>query len=77
MRARFSLTLGGLGLGPTWRRGGLAGERVPSPLEEAGHGQEEAADDGTEAEAQRAVDQSQLVGAQLQPWGRPKTDVRP
>lgn len=67
------LTLGGLGLRPTWPWGGLAGDLVPPPLQETGHGQQEAADDGTEAEPQRAVDQGQLVGTQLQPWGGCKT----
>lgn len=59
------LTLGGLGPHPTWPWGWLAGDLVPPPLQETGHGQQEAADDGAEAEPQRAVDQGQLVGAQL------------
>lgn len=71
------LTLRGLGLNPTRPWGRLAGEVVPPPLEEAGHCQEEAADDGTEAEPQGAVDQGQLVGTQLQSWGCCKTVVRP
>lgn len=50
------LTIEGLGLGLTWPLGGLAGELVSSSLEKAGHGQEKAANDGTKAEPQRAVD---------------------
>lgn len=49
------LTIEGLGLGLTWPLGGLA-ELVSSSLEKAGHGQEKAANDGTKAEPQRAVD---------------------
>lgn len=67
------LTLGGLGLDAAWPGGRPAGELALPPLEEAGHGQEEAADDGAEAETQRAVDQGQLVGAQPQPCGGCKT----
>lgn len=65
------LTLGGRG--PTQPGGALAGGRAPPPPEEADHGQEEAADDGAEAEPQGAVDQGPLVGAQLQPRGGCKT----
>lgn len=74
---RFMLTLGGLGPGLTWPWGTLAGELVPPPLEEAGHGQEKAADDSAKAEPQRTVDQGQLISTQLQPWKGCKTAVRP
>lgn len=67
------LTIEGLGLGLTWPLGGLAGELVSFPLEKAGHGQEKAANDGTKAEPQRAVDQGHLISAQLQSWGCCKT----
>lgn len=71
------LTIGGLGPGLTWPWGELAGELVPSPLEEAGHGQEKAADGGAKTQPQRTVDQGQLISAQLQPWRGYKTAVRP
>lgn len=67
------LTLGGRGLGGAEPWGALVGGLVRPPLEKADHGQKEAAEDGAEAEAQRAVDQGPLVGAQPQPWGRYKT----
>lgn len=71
------LTLGGCGGGGAEPWGALAGGLVPPPLEKADHGQEEAAEDGAQAEAQRAVDQGPLVGAQPQPWGHCKTAGSP
>jgi hypothetical protein len=60
-----ALTVGGFGWWSARPCRGLTGERIPLPLEEAGHRHQEAAEYGTEAEPQSAVDQDQLVSAQL------------